>query len=191
MLNKKSWLIFVFLLHTPNAVMANSLINTSSYQGITSDLRSFRIGEPIVILVVESTSAQSSAGTELSRGVDFSANISDSIANNSVGLGLSSDNDGSGKTIRKGSATTSLSAVISNVLPNNMIEITGEQNLMVNNENQKVTITGIARYVDISKDNTLSSKRIANAKVEIQGNGDINTTQEMGLVATVLRWLGL
>lgn len=170
---------------------ANSLIDPENYHGLTSDRRSFRVGEPIVILVVESASARSTAGTGTAQSLKLEANSFDNIARNGVGLSVSGQGEGNGQTIRQGTATTRLSAVITEILPHGMVRVSGEHNLLVNDENQKIVVTGIARIDDISKDNTLISNRLANAFIEIQGVGVIDRAQRRGLITRVMTWLGI
>ena len=172
-------------------VQANSVIDPNNYQALASDNRSFRVGDPLVILVLESTSAKSSAGTGTTQGVGLGLSASDSNDEVSVGLGLKGNSDGNGQTVREGVATTTLSAIITEVLPNGLIRIKGEHNMLINDENQKVLISGIARVVDIDKGNTLISNRIANAEIEIHGKGKVNDAQKSGMITRFLRWLGL
>ena len=54
---------------------------------------------------------------------------------------------------------------------------------MLNNGNEYVRVTGLIRPADISSDNTVSSQRIANARIEYGGTGDFANTQERGLVS--------
>lgn len=171
--------------------LSNSLIDPGTYQSLTSDTRSLQVGRPIVILVVESTNAQSVAGTGISNSINFEANSFDNTRNNGIGVGASGQNEGNGKTVRNGTATTRLSAMITETLPNGVLRISGEQNLLINDENQKILISGLVRIEDITKDNTLLSSRIANAQIEIQGKGVINNAQSQGIITKVMAWLGL
>lgn len=171
--------------------LSNSLIDPETYQSLTSDTRSLQVGRPIVILVVESTNAQSVAGTGISNSINFEANSFDNTRTNGIGVGASGQNEGNGKTVRNGTATTRLSAMITETLPNGVLRISGEQNLLINDENQKILISGLVRVEDITKDNTLLSSRIANAKIEIQGKGVINNAQSQGIITKVMAWLGL
>ena len=63
---KCRWLLLCVFISSFN-IYAESIIDVENYQGLTSDKRSFRVGEPLVILVVEATVAESSAGTGVSK----------------------------------------------------------------------------------------------------------------------------
>jgi flagellar L-ring protein precursor FlgH len=180
-----------FLLLASWPAYTNSLIDIDHYYGLTSDHRAFRVGEPVVILVVESASAKSTAGTGVTKLLELEASSFDNVLGNSVGLGIAGHSEGNGQTVRQGTATTRLSAVITEILPHGMVRLSGEHNLVVNNENQRILVTGIARIDDISRDNTLISNRLANAFIEIQGVGVVNSAQRQGIIARVMTWLGI
>lgn len=187
------WLVSSLLISVTGIPFAysDSLIDTSNYRALTSDRRAYRIGEPLVVLVVESTSAESAAGTGARADTAIELQSSDNIKQNEVGIGLGGHSDGSGQTTRRGRAFTQLSTRITEILPNGLFRIAGEQNLVVNGENQKVVLSGVVRAEDISKDNTLLSNRIAEASIEIAGDGVIDDAQRQNIIYRVLSWLGL
>ncbi len=172
-------------------VSGDSMIDPDSYQSITADQRSFTIGQPIVVLVYESTTAESSVGLGLKHGSSIELTGESLDNEKSVGLNVSGKDEGSGKTTRKGVAATKLSVLITDVLSSDMLAIKGEQMLVINGESQLITITGIVRKQDISKENTIVSSRIAGAEVVIRGDGSVSDTGEPGVVYSVLKWLRL
>ena len=173
------------------AIGADSLIDVNSYRALTSDRRAYRVGEPLVVLVVESTTAESSAGTGARSDTTISARAFDGAGEHEAGLGIGGRSDGAGQTTRRGRAFTQLSTRIVEVLPDGLFRIAGEQNLVVNGENQKVIISGVVRADDINKDNTLLSHRIAEASIEIAGDGVLDDAQRQNIIYRVLSWLGL
>lgn len=168
-----------------------SVIDVDNYQALTSDKRAYRVGEPIVILVVESTKAESTAATGVTKQMDISAGASDTVSDKSVGMSINGRGEGSGQTIRQGKATTQLSATIEEVVGSNLYKISGQQLLVVNGENQRVTLIGIIRAEDISKENTILSHRIADAEIEIHGSGAISDAQKQNIIFRVFTWLGI
>lgn len=182
-------LLMMFALCFSGGVFAE--LDIDNYQALTSDRRSFRVGEPLVILVVEATTAESSAGTGVSKNIDINASAFDNVKSVGVGLDVSGSDDSAGQTVRRGRATTQLSAIITEVLPNKLYRITGKQHLVVNGEKQKITLSGLVRQDDISKNNTLMSNRIADAEIEIDGVGDVSDAQNTGLIYKVFQWLGI
>lgn len=170
---------------------ADVSVDINNYRALTSDRRAYRVGEPLVVLVVESTTAESAAGTGARSDTSISAQASDTVSQHEAGLGIGGRSDGSGQTTRRGRAFTQLSTRIVEVLPNGLFRISGEQNLVVNGENQRVVISGVVRAEDVNKDNTLLSNRIADASIEIAGDGVIDDAQRQNIIYRVLSWLGL
>lgn len=183
---KKIYIVIVLIIS-----FSGYAIDVKNYKPLTSDNRAFRVGETLVVLVTESTKAESSAGTGVTKGVSVDANADDGHNNVNFGLGFSGTGEGEGRTVRNGMASTQVSAVITQVLNNNMVEIHAHHELVINGEKQTVIISGLARIHDISKNNTLISNRIANARIEIQGVGDITEAQEQSIFFKVFKWLGI
>jgi flagellar L-ring protein FlgH len=78
---------------------------------------------------------------------------------------------GQGETSRETVLTTTLSARVTNVLPNGYLVLEGVKDVIVNAERQQVVVRGVARWNDVGPGNTLRSDRLANLEVRIQGKG--------------------
>ena len=70
----------------------------------------------------------------------------------------SSENNhqGSGSTTRSGQLTATMTAVVREVLPNGNLVVQGTRELLVNHEQQFITLTGIVRPQDINRDNVVA-----------------------------------
>lgn len=170
---------------------AESLIDVKNYRALTSDHRAYRIGEPIVILVIESTKAESAANTAAQSDVSLAGSYSDNAGSHGGALGINGKNDGAGQTSRQGQATTQLSTRITEITDSGLFRIKGEHNLMVNGENQRIVLSGLIRADDIAKDNSILSNRIADAHIEIIGSGDVSDSQHQSILFKIFKWLRL
>ncbi len=65
------------------------------------------------------------------------------------------------------------------VLPNGNLLVRGEW-IMLNNGNEYIRITGMIRPEDVTTDNSVSSQKVANARIHYGGTGDLANTQEQG-----------
>ncbi|MCR5537330.1 MAG: flagellar basal body L-ring protein FlgH [Succinivibrio sp.] len=160
----------------------------TSNTGLYTDTRAHRVGDIISVELEESTSASKKAATDLSR--DSSNNIgSVSVGGRKItgkGYDTSFQSSNSSKYTGDSAASQSnslkgqISVSVVKVLANGTLEVRGEKWLMLNNGNEYVRVTGLVRPEDISSDNTISSQRIANARIQYGGTGDFASTQERG-----------
>lgn len=170
---------------------AQSLYDEGNFQSLVADKKAFRVGDPITILVVESARAESRAGTGSERGTNISASVSDSISSHSAGLGIGASSGGDAVTKRTGFLSAQLSVVVYKKDQNGLLYVKGEQSIIINGEEQKIQIDGAVRNEDVSRDNSVLSNRLLNAKIEFAGEGVVGNEQDTGVVYKVLSWLGL
>lgn len=147
-----------------------------------------RIGDAVVIRLVEKTDASKSATTSATKkseidiqnptlfGVPFSAgslNLANS-ANGERKLG------GEGSSDQSNSLTGNVSAVVVGVYPNGNLAIRGEKMLTLNQGEEVVQVSGVIRPEGIAGDNSIPSSRVADAKITYAGNGALADANTIG-----------
>jgi flagellar L-ring protein precursor FlgH len=101
----------------------------------------------------------------------------------------SSEFKGSGETARTDNLTATVSAVVTDVLPNGNLVIYGHQAVTLNHEASVLTVQGIVRPSDISSTNVVASERIANADIRFTGSGVITDKQHPGWAMRAMDWV--
>lgn len=165
-----------------------------------TDLKARMVNDLLTIIVLESSTASHDASTDLGRSSKLSADVaaafagmtklrskfpdipSDALVEGTFG----SDFKGTGKTKRSGSMTTKMTATVTNVLPNGNLMIQGMREVVLNDEQQIIVLTGIVRPQDVSQDNTVLSTYIANARIEYTGSGVVTERQSPGWADRIL-----
>jgi flagellar L-ring protein FlgH len=89
-----------------------------------------------------------------------------------------SDFHGKGSVDRSETINLRLAAVVVQVLPNGNLAVAGRQEIRVNNDLREVKVAGVIRPEDIRSDNTISSDKIAEARISYGGRGTITDVQQ-------------
>jgi flagellar L-ring protein precursor FlgH len=89
-----------------------------------------------------------------------------------------SASDGAGSVSRKEELTTSVAAVVTQVLPNGNLVVEGKQEIRVNFEIRELIVAGVIRPEDIEADNTVASTKMAEARIAYGGRGQITDVQQ-------------
>lgn len=93
-----------------------------------------------------------------------------------IDLSNSRSLSGKGSVKRKEKLTLRLAARVNAVLPNGYLGLVGRQEIMVNNEVRHLQVTGLVRVQDISRLNTITYDKIAEARIFYGGQGQITNS---------------
>jgi flagellar L-ring protein precursor FlgH len=73
-----------------------------------------------------------------------------------------------------------VAAVVTEIMPNGNLLISGSQEVRVNYEMRVLQVSGIVRPRDISADSSVSYEKIAEARIAYGGRGRLNEVQQPG-----------
>lgn len=163
-------------------------------RSLFADPKAARVGDAMMVLVVETSSASNDASTSSDRESNISMNASGKVGTSnipevSLGVGTANGFKGSGATSTRGSIRAKISARVDSVLANGDLVITGHRTIIVNGEEQRITLSGIVRPPDILADNSVYSYNIAEARIAFEGNGVVSNAQGPGWITKLLHWL--
>jgi flagellar L-ring protein precursor FlgH len=183
--------IWICCFYGMDAVYAQFIQNSA--RSLFSDVKAFKVGDAIMVLIMEDTQADNQASTTDSRSTNLTGGLNYSTGTNGFngtgGLNTGTDFKGQGETQRKESIQSRLSARVMEVDDNGNLRIEGNRNTRINGENQKIVIKGFVRPVDVLPDNSIYSYSILDLTLEIYGDGTVSKIQEPGMITKFLRFL--
>ena len=157
----------------------------SLYQDGSSLYRDPRAMKPGDVLTINI-----SINDKASLGNNTAASLDDEVANKfNAGLGKTNiagqfnsssttAATGQGQIDRSEKIQVSVAAVVSEVLPDGNLVVSGSQEIRVNYEIRQVYVAGIVRPRDLSKENTISYEKIAEARISYGGRGRLSEVQQ-------------
>lgn len=142
------------------------------------DLRASQVGDILTIVVSDRASAVARAGTSSKRTSNAKASVTGLAGprlapglNPLAALGGETSLDGEGSTTRSNTLTATLTARVVDVMPNGYLVLEGIKDVQANSERQRITVRGIARWNDITPQNTIRSDRVGQVEIFIDGKG--------------------
>lgn len=165
----------------------------SNRKSFFKDQRAGSIGDILTVIIdiddqadlenksSRSRSASENAGLDNLLGYEASLGqvLPETVSNTDlVGAESDSSHAGDGKIERDEKIELKLAAVVTQVLPNGNLVINGKQEVRVNFEKRILNMAGIIRPEDISVDNSISYEKIAEARINYGGEGQITDVQQ-------------
>ncbi|MGH7487767.1 MAG: flagellar basal body L-ring protein FlgH [bacterium] len=105
------------------------------------------------------------------------------------GVDSKTESKGQGTISRSESIDLLVAAVVTGILPNGNLVISGSQEVRVNFEMRILSVAGVVRPRDISTENIVSYDKIAEARISYGGRGRMTEVQQPGWGHQVLDWL--
>lgn len=167
----------------------------SIWQDGTADLfrdpRAHKIGDVVTVKISINDKAELDNNSKRSRDqkttfkpeLTYDINMGKGIHTSGEGS-IDAKVDSSTETDSKGGITRSenidllVAAIVTGVLPNGNLVISGSQEVRVNFEVRELSVAGIVRPRDISTENTVTYSKIAEARISYGGRGRITEVQQ-------------
>jgi flagellar L-ring protein precursor FlgH len=111
------------------------------------------------------------------RGNTFSPTVSGTMAD---------DFKGTGSTNRTGKIVGTITARVTEVMPNGTLSVESRKEITINNEKQVLVLRGLVRPEDISVANMVASSKVADAEIFLVGDGVLQEKQRQGWLVRIL-----
>jgi flagellar L-ring protein FlgH len=147
------------------------------------------VGDVVTIVLSEATNAQKSATTTTSKATSdtlpgmslFGSPVTIHGASAlSANINDASKFNGAGNSAQSNSLTGFITATVARVLPNGNLYVKGEKRIWINQGQENVVLSGVIRPIDLTPDNSVSSSRVANARISYGGKGAIADANAQG-----------
>lgn len=160
------------------------------------DPRAMKVGDVITVRISirdranmdNNTNRKRESTRDLGLGLDYNLDTAGFTPNMSAsGSGAlnteveaNTETKGSGAITRSENINLLVAAVVTGVLPNGNLIISGSQEVRVNYEVRELSVAGMVRPRDIATDNSISYDKIAEARISYGGRGRVMEVQQPG-----------
>lgn len=169
--------------------------NNSFWQDSSADLfrdpRALKIGDVVTVKIQmrdkasleNETNRKRDSTNDLGLGYNYAFStrgVAGASGDGSASSSLSSatETKGKGDIARSENINLLVAAVVSDVLPNGNLVISGSQEVRVNFEMRVLSVAGIIRPRDISTNNSIAYEKIAEARISYGGRGRLTEVQQ-------------
>ena len=162
---------------------ANGSLFTADAQGtdLLGDFRARRLGDLVFVDVVEGSAASVSSSAKRSRdsgtlgGLITAAGAlptpGAAVVAGAVGALGNRKFEGKGNTERRSDLRSRIAARVIEVLPNGDLRIEALKSVKINQESEKLLLSGIVRQRDLTNDNVVPTTAVGDLRVELNGKG--------------------
>ncbi|AXT47026.1 flagellar basal body L-ring protein FlgH [Chromobacterium haemolyticum] len=170
-----------------------SIFQVASYRPLFQDRMPAYVGDTLTVNIQENSSTSASEQTTNTRTSGLNSSINAGIkipflpsgaagglAGANFGGTGSANNTGKGDNKVATSFVSSITVTVLEVLPNGNLSISGEKVVRVNSDTESIRLSGVVNPRDISADRSVSSLKVADARIEQQTKGTHRLYNEPG-----------
>ena len=151
--------------------------------------RNYQVGDVITVLLSESTQAKRSQDSLVSRdssndvvptGMTARATAAPGLLSGMKLDGGSISSTGTGTANQLATLEGSVAVTVVQVLANGNLVLRGEKQLALSEGSEVIQVAGTIRPEDVAPNNTVQSRRLANAQITYRGTGDLAAASRAG-----------
>lgn len=162
---------------------SGGVFTTERPWALVADVRAFRPGDVLTVVLQETTQARKSAGTNFNKSSSVeipSFRIGGSTVDADTGISADRKFTGGATSTQQNALQGALTVIVQEVLPNGLLRVHGEKSLYLNQGEEFLRVSGFVRAEDIDAENRISSQRVANARIAYSGRGSLADANSAG-----------
>ena len=149
-----------------------------------------RRGDILTVKLEESTKGEKKANMKTNKEGDYAYTLpgleKGKVTGHIADFNSTTDFHGEGSSNQENKLHGTISVTVTSVLNNGNLMVQGESWVTINQGREYIRLTGIVRPIDIDASNSVSSQRIANARITYSGNGQVANSATGGLFTQFL-----
>lgn len=172
-------------------------------------VRTFKKHDLVTVIVEESVSASSSSSYDSTQESEMETEIAEFLRlssddddidgdgfrlkeglvgeNPAIELESALETEGEGNLERSSNITATVTAKVVQKLPNGNLVIEANDRRKINDETEKVSLTATVRPDDISPNNTVRSRFLADLNVRVTGSGSVTDPTKRGIFSKIMQ----
>lgn len=170
---------------------SGSLFSPTKAVGLYQPSSHYLVGDMILVRLEEKTSATKSLNYQTDKSGSFALepvtlNLgSVNVGNNDLSADYEQEKefDSSAQTKQKNFLKGDITVYVWEVMSNGNLIVAGEKWITLNKGEEYIRFSGEIRVEDIALDNTISSVKVGNARIEFSGKGDMQENQSPSLLS--------
>jgi flagellar L-ring protein precursor FlgH len=170
----------------PHQVAQGYSLWSDSQAALFKDARALNVGDILTVNISINDKANWDNETNRSRTnkSDMNYNVAANIlgwnpsTTGTAASGSDTSTDAKGKMQRSEQITLMVAAVVTGILENGNLVISGSQEVRMNQEIRILNVAGIVRPQDVTAENTISYEKIAEARISYGGRGRLTEIQQ-------------
>jgi len=179
-----------------------SLFEAGQSDFLFDDNRANKVGDIVMVTVTETTTGKHKANTTATK---TSSNLYTVTAKPGgayktasgavpgalgLGAGVNTTSDSSltstGETKAESTLTATVATRVIRMLPGKVMQVEGARQIRINAETQILVVRGLVRQRDIDSKNTVPSSSLADARIEVYGQGELSDKQRSGWLSRII-----
>ena len=174
----------------PALAAPGSLYTSATSMRLFDDLKAYRPGDILTVILQESTVSSKKADTSVGKNATATIATPSVLGNTypKLAANLSGSRSFTGKAaaLQQNHLAGSVTVVVQKVLPSGALFVKGSKQVRLNQGDEVIFVSGVVRPEDVTQENQVSSLRLAQARISYTGRGDLAESNSMGWLSRIL-----